>query len=127
MVQTARMTILMEHPVTCGNMREPVGEPDWRLVRIVIDAETAFQGRTQAELCQSAGIDRTVFTSMTRGRGVSDAILRRIEGALALPREFLHYVATNDYDAMAETSASPDLIRFVRRRATGNVEDTTAS
>lgn len=97
---------------------------DWRLVRAVIDAETAFQGRTQTELCKTAGIDRTVFTTMNRGRPVTDAILRRIEGALGLPREFLLYVARHDFGAMEETDASGDLIRFIRRRAT-EIRDAT--
>lgn len=124
MVHTARMTLQMTHGVTCGLMVE---QGDWALVRQVIDAETAFQGRTQTELCEAAGIDRTALQHMTKGRPPSDATLRRIEGALALPREFLLYVAHKDYGAMEQTDASPDLIRFVKRRATEIRDATNAS
>lgn len=100
---------------------------DWALVRAVIDAETAFQGRTQTDLCKTAGIDRTVLQTLGRGRPVTDATLRRVEGALSLPREFLRYVAHVDFEAMEETTASPDLIRFVRRRALEIRDATDAS
>lgn len=91
-------------------------DADWALVRTVIDIEAAYQRLSQAELCTQAGVDRTVLHNLGKGRPASDAMLRRLEGVLGMPRLFLYLVATHDLAAIEDTKASEDLIRIVRHK-----------
>lgn len=99
------------HGVACGFMNE-----DWELVREVIDIEAAYKRLSQTELCTAAGVDRTVLHNLAKGRGVSDAVLRRVESVLGMPRLFLHLVARHDVEAIEQTGSDPDLIRLIRQK-----------
>lgn len=99
-------------------------EPDWELVRAVIDIEAGYRLLTQAELCEEAGIERTVLHNLGKGRPVSDASLRRIESVLGMPRMFLLLIARHDEQAIEETDANRDLVRLVRQMINEAEDDT---
>lgn len=88
-------------------------EKDWRLVAAVIKAEAARRGLGTTKLAELIGRHRTYLTRLDAGQPVEQATLRRVEGALGLPRDLLSYVADHDLAKIGRTSADPDLVTWL--------------
>lgn len=93
--------------------RSEVPEGDWPLVASVIDAERAHRALTIEQLAKTAGNDRGQLSAMAKGRGVTVPTLRKWNGAVGLPRDFLLYVLTRDVDKIKNSGAEQDLIRWL--------------
>lgn len=86
---------------------------DFRLAYEVVKMEAPRRGLTLAQLAKRAGKNRTAFSRMANGDGVSVDTLRALEGPLGLPRDLLTYVAKHDRAAIESSGAEPDLVRWL--------------
>lgn len=88
----------------------------WELAYEVVSSEVARRGLTLAVFSASIGLHRTTLDRFRKGEELGEASLDSIEGGLSLPRDFLRYVADGDVDALRETGADPDLVRWLLRK-----------
>lgn len=85
-----------------------------RLVGDFVRDEMARQGLSQDAAAKRAGFARDTISRVIRGDVAISAItLRRVEGALNLPRYLLDYIERGDAERIAKVDMDPDLKRSV--------------
>lgn len=91
----------------------------WKLAYEVVSSEVARRGITLALFSTSVGLHRTTLDRLRKGEEIGEASRKAIEGGLSLPRDFLLDVAEHDEEALRESGADPDLVRWVLRKLAG--------
>lgn len=77
-----------------------------------VKAVMAWEGYTGVGIDNTGRVSRATINRVKRGDVISDAMLRALGDALALPRDFLLYVGTGDIKRIETSGAEQDLIRW---------------
>lgn len=86
-----------------------------QLVGRVVRDELARQGLSQQKAAERAGVTRDTISRVINATPptVSAVMLRRLEGALSLPRYLLDYIEAGEADRIRRVDMEPDLKRSI--------------
>jgi len=97
------------------------------LVAHAVNAEIARATMSKRAFARKSAIAWNTVDRITAPKAgkepPSSTMLRQVEGALGMPRDFLTYVMQGDVDAVKASGGKPDLVRWVLSLMTPEVAE----